>query len=102
MNLNPEDTRHALWHFGHRDGYAPRSFTTRLLSALDVADPDNQIRLASVYPHLVAAYVIAKTDGIDALAAELGDVDLVATLEQIERPGQIARAARAELGRNQP
>lgn len=57
-----EDARHVLFHFGRPGGYQAGSFTTHLLHALSSADPAHFARLAAAYPSLAAAVDLAQND----------------------------------------
>jgi len=71
--VNEQDIRHALWHFGHKKGYEPGSFTKYLMLAFQNADPANRGRLAQAFPGLCSAmtYVMDDENGITALEAML-------------------------------
>jgi hypothetical protein len=68
--LEVQDAQHVLWHFGDTVlGLQPGAFTTRLLSALSVADAGNRARLAEAFPRLVAMFTkVQRTEaGLDEL-----------------------------------
>ncbi|MEU2566574.1 hypothetical protein [Streptomyces althioticus] len=81
MNTNspsiPADVAaHVLFHYGHDGGYQAGSFTTSLISTIDMADEANRDRLSTAFPEYVAAVTAIKYDP-----------DSVAHLQAIVRGG---------------
>jgi hypothetical protein len=60
--ISQTPARHVLWYFGENGGMDPGRFIHCLIAAICAADPDNQARLATIYPEYVAAVLGAKLD----------------------------------------
>lgn len=60
--IPPDVAAHVLFHYGHEGGYQAGSFTTNLITTIDMADPSNKDRLALGFPVYVAACTAMQYD----------------------------------------
>jgi hypothetical protein len=67
--------RHVLWYFGDERGWEPGGFTQLILKAMQMADPENFLRLSVAFPQEAKAMrlVLGDHDGIHELADMLYD-----------------------------
>jgi hypothetical protein len=60
--IPPDVAAHVLFHYGREGGYQAGSFTTSLITTIDMADPGNKDRLALGFPAYVAACTAMQYD----------------------------------------
>lgn len=64
--------RHLLYIAGENGGRPAGGFFTRLIHAALHADVNNELRLASAFPHVIKAVSHYKREGIERLSQEIG------------------------------